>query len=317
MGEYYRKVIHIAAEDSPNVQLGLRERALGLEPSGTLVLPGVLPWADYVKRRLRWDPIRQCIGLDGRFYKGAELLLYPPQWLDNSEQVDKTLIGARRRALGIGVDTGENVAETSITVVDEYGVLFQWSEVIQDTNRTHSKVLDVMGAYDVPSDRVVFDRGGGGLQITQRMRGMGYPVRTVAFGEAVTPELRRRSPVVKKRIEEKEERYIYMNRRAQMYGELSELLDPNNHVVATTTGVIRGFGIPAAYRELRRQLAPIPKTYDKEGRLFVLPKNNRDPNSKRPTLTELIGCSPDRADSLALACHAMLHRQVKVRAGAY
>lgn len=305
---YYRKVIHICAEDSPNVKLALRERALGLDPSGRIIVHGVLPWQDYVKRRTYWDPIRQCIGLDGKFYKGAELMLFPPTWLDYSELLDKTLQGARRIAAGMGIDPGEGGANTAISVVDRHGLLELWSQPTPDTNVIHLKVIEMMNKWALMPERVVFDRGGGGKQIADRMRAMGIGVRTVAFGESVSPDPRRIVPGVAQRVEEKEERYVFFNRRAQMYGELSEMMDPNAEN--------QGFAIPPAYFQIRRQLAMIPKTFDGEGRLFLLPKHKKDPNSKQPTLTELIGHSPDEADSLVLALHAVLHEKKLPRAGA-
>jgi hypothetical protein len=94
-----------------------------------------------------------------------------------------------------------------------------------------------------------------------------------------------------------------------MYGDLRNLLDPSRP---------QGFALPAEYAELRRQLAPIPLTYDGEGRLELLPKNRRhgEEPTRRKTLTELIGCSPDEADALVLAVHAMLHQSRRVTAGA-
>jgi hypothetical protein len=54
---------------------------------------------------------------------------------------------------------------------------------------------------------------------------------------------------------------------------------------------------------------------DQEGRLRMLPKSKRDPSSKEKTLTEIIGRSPDDADSLVLACHALLYEDVRPEAG--
>jgi hypothetical protein len=48
--------------------------------------------------------------------------------------------------------------------------------------------------------------------------------------------------------------------------------------------------------------------YDEEGRMMLLPKSRKPGgNATQKTLTELIGHSPDEADALALAVHAMLH----------
>jgi hypothetical protein len=125
----------------------------------------------------------------------------------------------------------------------------------------------------------MFDRGGGGKQHADRMRAMGYPVRTVAFGEAVTPDIRRGLRRIDERVEAQEERYVYLNRRAEMYGTLRELIDPARDVPV--------FALPAEYTVLRRQLSPIPLMFDAEGRLKLPPKNRTSAESNITTLTEL------------------------------
>ena len=307
--ELLRKVIRIRAEDSPNVkrQLMLRER--GLPPDGEAVLPGVLAWDDYLYRRAAWDPIRQCIGLDGLFWEGPDNLLFPPAWLMRAEQVARGLIGAKRQAKGIGVDPGEGGAETVMVAADERGIIELKAKRTPDTNVIPGDLLAFMRQHAVPPDRVCVDRGGGGKQLADRLRAGGYNVRTVAFGEPPSLELRRGEHQLAARKDMVEEKYAYVNRRAQMYHELSLLLDPGNEEQG-------GFGIPAELTELHRQLAPMPKLTDAEGRYWMLPKNKKDPNSKIKTLTELVGCSPDQADALVLAVHALLHRPHKSTAGA-
>jgi len=66
-----------------------------------------------------------------------------------------------------------------------------------------------------------------------------------------------------------------------------------------------GWGIPEECQELIRQLRPIPLLYDGEGRIYMLPKNKKSPNSKEPTLIDMLGCSPDEADSTVLAVYGM------------
>ena len=65
------------------------------------------------------------------------------------------------------------------------------------------------------------------------------------------------------------------------------------------------FAIARTEIELRHQLSPIPLTYDDEGRLRLLPKTKKTPNSKELTLVDLIGHSPDEADSVVLAVYGM------------
>jgi hypothetical protein len=127
---------------------------------------------------------------------------------------------------------------------------------------------------------------------------------------------RRRKKSHDEAIIEKEERYHFKNRRAEMYGTLRVFLDPSLKRYVGNKDEFTGFGLPAEYIELRRQLSLIPLSYDQEGRLYLLPKYKRSPNSTERTLTEIIGCSPDEADALVLAIHAMQHltRRIKITA---
>src|SRR5512139_1552811 len=120
---YYRKVIRIRGEDSPNVRHALAQRRAGLPITGEVIVPGVLPWNDYVKRRQLWDPIRQCIGIDGIFYEGAEVLLFPPAWLNASEALADALKHSKRFPEAIGIDPAEGGDKTSMTCIDRYGVI--------------------------------------------------------------------------------------------------------------------------------------------------------------------------------------------------
>lgn len=313
----YRRVIRITAEDSPNVALALRQLAAGLPVTNTVVVPGVLPYPDYRKRREVWDPIRQAIGLDATFWEGADVLLYPPAWLDRAERIaaalDRTL--PRRIAEAIGIDPAEGGDSTAMAVVDRYGLIELISKKTPDTSVIPREALALMLRYGVPPDRVIFDRGGGGKQAADTLRSQGYPVRTVAFGEALAPDPKHGRTQVRERLDQREDRYVYRNRRAEMYGCLRELLDPARE--HDPDALAPGFGLPARYPELRRQLAPIPLTYDAEGRLELLPKKKRAlaVESNQRTLEDLIGCSPDEADALVLAIFALLNRPTRARAG--
>lgn len=308
MSRFFRRVIKITGRDSPNVALALAQQRKGLVPTGEVLVPGVLTWEEYSKRLAIWDSIRVCIGIHAEFYEGAEILLFPPLWLDRAHQLHDALKGQRRKAVAIGVDPGEGVDLTAWAVVDHLGLIFLTSLRTPDTNVIPARTLALMREYQVAPEKVVFDRGGGGKEHADRLRAQGYNVQTVAFGESVQLDLRRTQYPLGERKDAREERTVYKNRRAELFGSLRELLDP------TAPGP--GFAIPAEYTELRRQLAPIPLTYDEEGRLYLLPKNKKDPKSTRPTLTELLGCSPDAADALVLGCHGLIHEPYRARAGA-
>jgi hypothetical protein len=330
----FRKIIHISAEDSPNVRYGLAQQRQGIEPTGEVLVPGVLPWNDYVVRRRLWDPIRQCIGLDGHFYIGAENLLFPPNWLNNAERVHANL-GiplTHRKAEAVGIDPAEGGDKTAMCAVDKWGVIEITSRRTPNTADVPNEAIAFVQKWQCPWEKVVFDRGGGGKQAadTIRSRGEQYEgVRTVAFGEPLLQELHRGRVLLRERIETREDRTTYKNRRAQMYHEASILLDPANK---DDRGLTLGFGIPAMgsiygapidqetnldpYGELRRQLAYFPRMYDEEGRLWLPPKNKKDQNSRIKTLVEVIGRSPDEADAFVLAVHGLLHAVRRAVAGA-
>lgn len=309
MVRYYRRVLKIQATDSPNVRLALAEQEAGLTPSGKQIVPGVLAWHEYQKRLATWDEIRQCIGLRGEFYEGSETLLYPPDWLNRSEQEARALQGKPRYAKAIGIDTAEGGDNSCWAVVDDYGLLELISKKTPDTSVIPGDTLALMRKWNVAPENVLFDQGGGGRPHADRLRSQGFHVRTVAFGEPVKAYPSRARTRFDDRFRIAEDRYVYCNRRSQMYGELRLVISPMENE--------RPFAIPEQYVELRRQLAPIPLTYDGEGRLRLLPKRKNRANSTEKTLEELLGCSPDEADSLVLAVHGMLHAPVRTVAGGF
>lgn len=230
--------------------------------------------------------------------------LFPFEWLDRAERIMGGLSGTCRAARAIGIDPAEGGDKTAMCAVDGLGIIELISKKTPDTSVITGEAIAFMLRHKVPPDRVVFDRGGGGKEHADRLRSQGYPVRTVAFGESLVPDPRRGLTQISERKENREERYAYVNRRAEMYGELRLVLDPHGGIDGV--GGSKGFGIPAEYAELRRQMSPIPLTYDPEGRLKLLPKNKRSPDGTEKSLTELIGHSPDELDSLVLALHGML-----------
>jgi hypothetical protein len=195
-----------------------------------------------------------------------------------------------------------------MTAVDRFGVIDREDPLTPDTTDVTENAIRFGEKHGVEPKHWWFDRGGGGKQHADRLRKEGYPVRTVGFGESLTPDpVGYRFPV-KTRRSDKELQYAYKLRRDQMYGEASQLLDPALNP--------DGFAIPARFGELIRQLAVIPKRYDGEGRLRIPSKNKRSENSNEITLTELVGKSPDEADSFVLAVYGMQFRDHRPKAGA-
>lgn len=329
MAHYFRRVFRWTAEDSPNVRLALAQRRAGFAqgadgkmvllpippggkvPTGEVLVPGVLTWDEYVTRRLTWDLIRQCVGLDAQFYTGPELLLFPSEWLIRASR-----LSASGKAEAIGCDPGEGGANSAWCVVNRTGILDMLSMKTPDTTVITSTTLGLMRHWDVPAHMVCFDRGGGGKQHADRLRSQGFKVTTVAFGESLVNMPKRGITLVEEKIEEREERTAYVNRRAEMFGEFSLLCDPSLNPT--------GFAIPGKYQELHRQLGLMPKLWDSEGRIRMLPKNKGTKGMPEPgedehdqdTLVGRIGCSPDEADAAAVAVWRMQNRVKPKRVGA-
>jgi hypothetical protein len=297
---YYRRVIRIRAEDSPNVQLGLKQQELGLPVTGETVLEGVLSWEEYQKRRATWTASRQLIGLDAMFDESDAELMWSPLWLANSLKLADKLRGKKRRAAGIGIDPGEGRAMTVFTASDELGIIEQESKKTPNTAAIPGLCIAFGRKHGVPPEDWLFDRGGGGLQHADRLRDKGFDVRDVGFGERpVLPVLVAGSHFLDDRIEMRKRQYLYKNLRTQMYWELMEACDPQNG----------GYAIPPSCVELIRQLGMIPKMLDENGKPKMLPKGTGSRDDKGPTLIKIIGHSPDEADSACLSHHAMTHKE--------
>ena len=230
--------------------------------------------------------------------------MYPPDWLNRAEEVYKKLTApSNRKGKAIGVDPAEGGDSTVWTVVDDLGILEQLSMKTPDTSLITNTTMMLLTKWGVAAENVVFDRGGGGKQHADALRAKGHKVRTVAFGESATPEMKPFYPYesFSTKVHQEETRQIYRNRRVQMYMILRQWLDPELNE--------RGFGISQHLVELRRQLAPIPLMFDGEGQYYLPPKNKRDPKSNAVTMTDLIGCSPDEADYTVLALYGLTFPQ--------
>lgn len=305
MPRYFRKVIRITALDSPNV-IAKRD-----------VLPGLISYREYLKRLKTWDRVRQCIGLMGEFYEGAEFLLFPPEWLNRAESVAQSRIPPHQSMTRwMGIDPGEGGDDSSWAVIDRLGLIHLEAFQTPNTAMIVGHTIGLMDRYQVPSENVLFDRGGGGKEHADRLVAMGKKVRAVGFGETIMLEPRRGLHQLNLRLDVRGDKQAYKNRRAQMYGEFSNILDPDS-LDPTTGQPAPGFGLPARYVELRRQLALIPKLTNEEGIIYLPSKNKRDDKDTRKTLKEILGCSPDEADAVVLAVHAMLHSKPRALAATY
>ena len=298
--KYIRRVIRIRAEDSPNVRLGQAEQKSGKSPSNKRLLPGVLGWDEYELRRKTWDPIRQCIGLDGEFYEGRENRLYPVEWLNHGETVAARRCEERvghesHRAMG--VDVAEGGDSTAWAVLDETGIVFITSKKTPNTNVIPGETIALAAKYGVEMSKVLFDRGGGGRVHADRLRAMGHSVQDLGFGEQARIKKPRFVPFADRTPDKSWSlAQTYKNRRAEMYYELRLAFDPD--------GPRGGYGLPVEYSELRRQLSAMPLMYDQEGKVYLPPKKGKDGSSTQ-TLESILGRSPDEADAVVLAYHKL------------
>lgn len=343
VAHYLRKVIQISCEDSPNVRLGKLQERDKVEVTNEILIPGVMSYWKFKERELMWDDVKKCIQLYGRFYKGAELLLFPPHWLNKSEQLVEGLRRKRRIAKAIGCDPGEGAAESCWYVIDDYGILDELALRTPNTTDVYKNTLYLMRKWQVDADNVMMDAGGGGHEHADYLREAGHAIHTVAFGESVVPKPKRGMTTIEKVRHDREAKYAYVFRRDQMFGHLSTLLEPlvdmsegqgyleeyptaanrwseidgTPAIEVDSRDAVPRFCIPPQYRELRRQLSLFPKVLDGEGRMKLPPKSRKaSSTSKEPTLIDIIGCSPDRADALAIAVYCRDFGIKRPRAGA-
>lgn len=315
-------MIRITAEDSPNVVRAMRMIAAGLEPDGEVVLPGVITWDEYLNRRKNWRPEEQRVSLDALFPDDATTYLFPSGYLDHCFACWERLRGRPRKARAVGCDPAEGGDDTAFSAVDEYGLVDMMTLKTPDTNVIPGMLIAFGKRHGVPPENWAIDRGNG-KQHADRLRAMGYMVRTVGFGSKVILEPRRGLRLMEEKRRQREEGYAYKNRRAQMFGELSLLCQPNRpRMMHNVVLGGDGFALPPPahgpqYAELVRQLRKIPYRTDDEGCLRLPPKGGGQKRERsEKTLMELLGCSPDEADSLVLAVHAMLHKSQRRSAGA-
>lgn len=309
---YFRKVIKIPASASPNIQLAMMQKSIGKNPSGREVVPGVMSWKEYCYRREAWDAYKQTIGLDAEFYEGKEVKLYPADLLAKASEYALTL-PRRVRGVSMGVDTGEGGDSTVWTICDLQGVVEQISIKTADTSVIPARTIALMNEHGIDPSRVLFDSGGGGKEHVDILRSKGFEVKAISFGASPTSAdefaMHKKMPVERRAL--KEEREVYKNRRAEMYGEASKVL---RGVHPSGVGE-DGFAIPPDLEELKRQLLVMPKLYDESGRLYLPPKNKPSPNYSGVTISQMLGCSPDEADSFVLAVFGLVWAETEFVVG--
>jgi hypothetical protein len=273
-----RKVIHVDGIDSPNVQLGIKWKEAGRQGSPPIVIPGLLTYEDYIRREQTYDEVQRTTRLHGHFYEGDQAMLFPATWLESAMDRRRwaELQQQSRRVQAIGVDVAAGGRDnTCWTLVDRYGVIEQIVLNLSNTMEIAGRTLALLREHGLSSYHVAMDAGGGGKQIADRLSEQGQPVSLVGFGESA------------------DGKQTYKNRRAELYGLLRERLKPDRDQGQ--------FLLPPDAHELRQELSILPLCYDSEGRLMLPPKSRSSARPGEVSIEKLLGRSPDRADSLALA----------------
>lgn len=305
-GMCFRKIIRMKAANSPNVMARRR------------VMPGVMTWDDYQLHRATWDVMKQKTHLDAEFWEGASISWFPQDWLDHAEELARWLVEVRRGPFYMGVDPAQGGDDSTWAVVDSMGVYRLVAKKTADTNDVFNTTIQLMDEFGIEAPNVIFDLGNGGQVHVDRLRAAGRRVRGVGFGEGVTPQLRAGPTSLREKKEQREDRYVYVDRRSEMYGEFRNLLNPQGLNKFRVGGVeYTGFGLPVGgeWDELRRQMAPIPLTPDNVGRLRLLPKHKPNGETDEETLVGLIGRSPDHLDAVVMAVWGMLNKPRVVKMG--
>lgn len=329
---FFRKCISIPVSTSPNIRFARAQIANGKEPTDEILVPGVKRWSNFLAEDKLWDPIEKCVRHDAEWYEGKEIKLFPQEWLNRAVEIGRSLRGCSRTAKAMGVDPAEGGDKTCVCIIDEYGIIELVSLKTPDTADITDIVMRKIDQYRLDPRKCFFDSGGGGKQHVDRLHRLGYPVMAVAFGESVVREPKRAKILYPEKVDLKEDKGAYVNRRAMMYGEAAILLDPikkpvrevevdffgddenGDFRILDTKRIkvenVQAFGIPPdgpQYGELIRQLAAMPKRYV-EGKLYLPPKSRKSDSitsKSEKTLAELLGRSPDEADSFVLAVYAM------------
>ena len=276
--EFLRKVIHISSRDVPNVARGLLRREKGLDGPFNPLIPGLLTYPEYIRRLAEWDERERTIRLEGQFYEGEGVLLFPPDCLDQACDRRRwlELSAGPRKAVAMGIDVAADGPDFTVwTIVDQFGIIKQIKMSTPNTMEIVGRTIELLRQYDLSATVVAMDIGGGGKQLADRLKEQGYHVRTVHFGESA------------------DDKQAYPNRRVEMYANLMDLFEPRPEL-----GV---FNLGDDSDELRQELAVFPKVFDSSGRIVLPPKRPGRSGNGQTSIQKILGHSPDRADSLALA----------------
>lgn len=244
----------------------------------------------------RWHQQKlQATALEARRLYDNEWVGYTSDPLIHPEWIDAAMALGKERVpeppYRAGVDVAPRGGDRNVIVVaGETGIVAGWEVAVgrgDDANimRLVPEVEKLIrGKWEVssgnpgppiPADCIHIDSGGGDGVIA-RLRERGHRVVGEVFGSRAWG----RSKVDKKFAVGQ-----YANRRAELYGRLATLLDPDRQE--------HPFSIPPEFYALKKELCSQPSLYNSSGKLTMVAKQE---------IAERIGQSPDWADAAVLAC---------------
>jgi hypothetical protein len=204
----------------------------------------------------------------------------------------------------LGVDVAQGGDDLTVwCVLGRFGVRLLVAKSTPNTAEIAGLTVQLVDRFQIAA--VVFDSGGGGRQIADRLREAGREgVDDIWFGSGA------------------DDKTAYINRRTELYGQLREALRPTamaEKLAAISTRLwpeeqlwpdvnqLCCLALPPDEGELREDLAVLPYLVDSEGRMRLPRKDSsgRGQEEREPTVRRLLdGRSPDRGDALVLACAA-------------
>lgn len=298
-----RRVRHLSPEESPNVSHSRAMDERGDARPYPEIVPGLLTRQEFDEWNVSWDERRKRTRLFGLLPDEADQKLFPPEWLELARRLGDCLCKKHDwsgRPYGLGVDVaygGGNL--TAWVVLGRWGVRTVLAKPTPNTVEITGRTIRLMRKYGISDGAVAFDAGGGGKQIADVLRDKGYEnVIDVPFGAKANDPAK------------------YRNRRAELYGQLREAMEPNDELLRLSEMTCcsawpksaQCVSLPPDESELFLDLAVLPLLYDGEGRLRLPPKDQ--PRMKasgqiETCVRELLGGrSPDRGDALVLAYYA-------------
>lgn len=298
-----RRVRQLSPEESPNMAHSRAMDERGEAPPYPEIVPGLLAREEFDEWSVTWDERRKRTRLFGLLPDEADQRLFPPAWLELAKRLGECVCPRQDwpvRPYSLGVDVSYGGGDlTAWVVLGRWGVRYVLAKPTPNTVEITGQTIRLMRKFGISDGAVAFDAGGGGKQIADALRDKEFEgVMDVSF--AATP----RDPAK------------YRNRRAELYGELREAMEPNDRLLALSQTKccsawppsVHCVSLPPNESELFLDLAVLPLLYDGEGRLRLPPKDQprvKVSGQVETSVRELLGGrSPDRGDALVLAYYA-------------